>query len=203
MIYALGPRSRRVYNALRERIASGEFAPGTIVPSPRELAVEFGVAPMTVRQVLARLEQEGLVERRHGRGTIVRAPAVPAVLIVDDDPITRTLLRSYITNVGYRAVEAGDPDAALAILEQDQSIALILSDVRMPDKVDGIGFMLKAQRRWSHIPLAAVTSYPEDLADLHGTPECPVLILPKPVWPHQIEEVLRLALQPAPGRPDS
>jgi CheY-like chemotaxis protein len=41
-----------------------------------------------------------------------------------------------------------------------------------------------------------VTGYPDDLAGLYGTPECPVLVIAKPFRQHQIEEAISLALQP-------
>jgi CheY-like chemotaxis protein len=90
-------------------------------------------------------------------------------------------------------------------LERDPSIALVISDVRMPPTGDvagftarpetaaGIGFIRTVRQRWPTLPLAAVTGYPDDLAELHGTPECPVLIVPKPFRASQIAEVLRLA----------
>src|SRR5919199_1679547 len=71
MIYRLGPRARRVYLALRDRIARGELGAGSQLPSHRALAIEFGVAPLTVRQVLSHLEDQGLVSRQPGRGTFV------------------------------------------------------------------------------------------------------------------------------------
>ena len=55
MIYGFGPRARRVYTVLRDRIARGDWVPGEKLPSHRELAAELGVAPLTVRQVLALL----------------------------------------------------------------------------------------------------------------------------------------------------
>src|SRR5919202_49185 len=85
MRHPFGPRTQRVYVALRERILHGGLMPGMQIPSHLELAAEFGVAPMTVRQVLGRLEEEGLVVRRPGRGTFVRESAKPAVLVVEDD----------------------------------------------------------------------------------------------------------------------
>jgi DNA-binding transcriptional regulator YhcF (GntR family) len=198
MINRLGPRSGRVYAALRERILEGELPPGTKLPPHTELAAEFGVAPLTLRQVLASLEEEGLVSREQGRGTFVRARTTPAVLIVDDDALVRGTLRERVTRAGYRAVEADGPPAGIAALERDLGIALVLSDIRMPATADGIGFIRAVRRRWPTLPLAAVTGFPGDLDTLHGTPECPVLILPKPFRASQIEEVLRLALQPTP-----
>jgi CheY-like chemotaxis protein len=196
VIYTLGPRARRVYTVLRDGLLSGEFAPGARLPSHTELAAQFGVATLTVRHVLAHLEEEGLVSREHGRGTFARARATPAVLIVEDDALTRTLLHTYVTKAGYRPIQASCPGEGLAALEQDRSIALVLSDIHMPDKQDGIDFIRAVARRWPEMPLAAVTAYPDDLAELHGRSECPFLVLAKPVWAHQIENVLRLVLQP-------
>ncbi len=56
---SFGPRAQRVYVSLRERIARGELAAGAKLPPHIELATQYGVAPLTMRQVLARLEAEG------------------------------------------------------------------------------------------------------------------------------------------------
>ncbi|HWP29667.1 MAG TPA: response regulator, partial [Chloroflexota bacterium] len=119
-----------------------------------------------------------------------------AVLIVDDDALMRATLRERVLRAGYRPVEADGPAAGLAALERDSAIGLVLSDIRMPTTGDGIAFIRAVRRRWPALPVAAVTGYPGDLDALHGTPECPVLILPKPFRASQIEEVLRLALHP-------
>ena len=199
MIYNLGPVARRVYDALRARLASGALAAGDRLPAYVALAAEFGVAPLTVRQVLARLEEEGRVSREQGRGTFVRAPAVPAVLIVDDEPAVRRVLTAFVEQGGARAVAAAGPAAALAVLEREPRVALILSDVRMPAAADGVAFIRTARRRWPAVPLAAITAFPGDLDGLVDTPEWPVLILPKPVRLAQILEVLRLLSRPEPG----
>ena len=195
MILTLGPRARQVYTILRDTLLSGEFAPGTKLPSHAELAAQFGVAMLTLRHVLAQLEQEGLISCEHGRGTFARARSTPAVLIVEDDPVDRTLLQTYVTRAGYRPIEARCPSEGLAVLEQDQAIALVLSDIRMPAKQDGVDFIRAVARRWPQTPLAAVTGYPDDLTELHGRPECPFLVLAKPVRAQQIESVLGLVPQ--------
>ena len=57
--------------------------------------------------------------------------------------------------------------------------------------------------RWPEVSLAAITACPGDLAGLHGTPECPVLVLARPVWEQQLRDVFHLVLesrpQPAPA----
>jgi len=59
--------------SLRARITQGEWVPGTALPAETALAKEHGVALGTLRQALALLVSQGLLERQHGRGTFVRA----------------------------------------------------------------------------------------------------------------------------------
>ena len=195
-IYNLGPRAQRVYVALRDRIIQGKLAPGTKLPSHIELAAEYGVAPLTLRQVLARLEEEGLASREQGRGTFVRVQTPRVVMIADDDAVMCALIGEYVTRAGYRPIMAANAAEGLAHLAADPSIALVFSDVRMPDQATGLDFIRSVRRRYPTLPLVALTGYPDDLAELHGTPEWPVLIVSKPFWAHQIDEVLGLVLRP-------
>src|SRR5262245_12070850 len=176
MSLGLGPRSRPVYRALRERILSGDLAGGEKLPSHTALAAAFRVAPMTLRQVLDHLEREGLVERETGRGTFVRVPAPVAVLVVDDEPEMRAMLSRRVRRAGYTSIEAAGPAEGLAALESNPNIALVISDIRMPDRDSGVDFIRMVRHRWPRVPLAALTGYPNDLVPLHGTPDCPVLI---------------------------
>src|SRR5215469_8268814 len=67
------PKYLRIHSNLRERITSGHWPPGSPLPSQRELAAEFGVSIMTLRQALQLLTDEGLIETRHGSGTFAAA----------------------------------------------------------------------------------------------------------------------------------
>jgi len=64
-------RFERIYRTLRDRICLLEYPPGARL-SEEELAEEFEISRTPVRRVLARLESEGLIEARHGVGTIVK-----------------------------------------------------------------------------------------------------------------------------------
>jgi GntR family transcriptional regulator len=63
-------------DTLRAAISSGDFPPGAQLPSERSLAAQYGVSPQTVRQALALLKEEGLVEARATAGVFVREPVV-------------------------------------------------------------------------------------------------------------------------------
>jgi GntR family transcriptional regulator len=56
---------------IRKRIHKGDYVPAERLPSIEALARTFHVAVVTVRQALALLEDEGLIERQQGRGTFV------------------------------------------------------------------------------------------------------------------------------------
>jgi GntR family transcriptional regulator len=59
-------------DGLRERIRTGELAPGQPVPSVRSLAADYGVTTVTANRALDMLRSEGLVDTQPGRGTFVR-----------------------------------------------------------------------------------------------------------------------------------
>jgi GntR family transcriptional regulator len=67
------PKYLRIEAALRDRIAGGRWPAGTALPAQRELADEFGVSIMTLRQALQLLADGGLIDTRHGSGTYVAA----------------------------------------------------------------------------------------------------------------------------------
>jgi GntR family transcriptional regulator len=67
------PKYLRIYAELRDRISSGQWPPGRPLPAQHELAGQFGVSVMTLRQALQLLTDDGLIEARHGSGTYVAA----------------------------------------------------------------------------------------------------------------------------------
>lgn len=58
--------------AIRQRVVDGEWPPGSALPAETRLAAEHGVALGTLRRALELLAEQGMIERRHGRGTFVR-----------------------------------------------------------------------------------------------------------------------------------
>jgi GntR family transcriptional regulator len=68
------PNYYRVEEFLRARIRSGKLKPGDPVPAESQLGEQFGISRMTVRQALARLVFEGVIERHRGRGSFVAEP---------------------------------------------------------------------------------------------------------------------------------
>lgn len=68
------PKYLQIYDDLAQSIRTGQHPPDKPLPSQRELSQRYGVTIMTLRQALQLLEDEGLVETRHGSGTFVAGP---------------------------------------------------------------------------------------------------------------------------------
>ncbi|HET7612215.1 MAG TPA: GntR family transcriptional regulator [Rhodanobacteraceae bacterium] len=67
------PIYRQIVEQLRRLIASGQLAPGDLLPSVREVAGLHAVNPMTVSRAYSLAEGEGLLQRLRGKGMAVAA----------------------------------------------------------------------------------------------------------------------------------
>ena len=65
------PKYQAIHTVLRRRILDGEYPAGSQLPPQQELADEFGVTLMTLRQAISRLDADGLVWAARGKGTFV------------------------------------------------------------------------------------------------------------------------------------
>lgn len=72
------PLHLQIRRAIQEQITSGALGPGARLPTELEYAQQFGVSIAPVRQALLDLAALGLLIRRKGRGTFVRALRVEA-----------------------------------------------------------------------------------------------------------------------------
>ena len=65
------PKYWTISQEMREKIESGELAPGARLPSVAQMQAQHGVSLSTVNQARALLEKDGLIVREQGRGTFV------------------------------------------------------------------------------------------------------------------------------------
>jgi GntR family transcriptional regulator len=66
------PKYAQVVGELRRRIESGEYPPGSLLPSEHQLSDEFQIARPTVVRALRVLRQDGWIETQQGKGSFVR-----------------------------------------------------------------------------------------------------------------------------------
>jgi GntR family transcriptional regulator of arabinose operon len=67
------PKYKQILLELRRSVAAGEYKPGDRMPSEADLGLRFAVSRLTIQRVLKELQIEGIIERRAGSGTYVRA----------------------------------------------------------------------------------------------------------------------------------
>ncbi|GAA4725800.1 GntR family transcriptional regulator [Promicromonospora umidemergens] len=67
-----GTLFRGIADEIRNRITTGELAPGTRLPTESQLMDQYGTSRNTIRLALAALENEGLIATEQGRGSFVR-----------------------------------------------------------------------------------------------------------------------------------
>jgi GntR family transcriptional regulator len=70
------PMYHQLKELVLEKIESGEWSPGHKLPTEAELSYEYGVSRITVRHAMQLLQNQGLLERKQGRGTFVAQPKV-------------------------------------------------------------------------------------------------------------------------------
>lgn len=102
-----GGRAEEVIQRIAESIALGLLADGEQLPSETELAARLGVSTVTLREALASLRQQGLIETRRGRngGSFVRSAIGLSKAVLE------TRLRSFSVS---ELRDAGDELAAVS-----------------------------------------------------------------------------------------
>lgn len=166
-----GVRRVTALDAVRARIVLaahlGLLQPGETLPGTEDLAEAFDVSPMTVRRALVALAEDGVVERRRGRGggtRIAARPVLPRVLETAD------ALFGYSSEVlglieVRAALESGLVAAAASRITDEQLEALSRLVEQMSESEDWWGF-----RRLDaafHRALATAAGMP-GAAELHG-----------------------------------
>jgi CheY-like chemotaxis protein len=83
--------------------------------------------------------------------------SLPVVLIVEDEPLLRLLAVEVVEEAGFVALEAGDADEAVALLESRPDICLLFTDIDMPGSMDGLKLAHAVRNRWPPIKILVVS----------------------------------------------
>lgn len=119
----------------------------------------------------------------------------PLVLIVEDDQSTRALYREYLTESGFRTIEAHNGFQALDKAREHRPDA-VLTDLAVPG-MDGFEFCraLQSSTDTRDVPIVAVTGYPDYLSDPQRIRQAGISrVLTKPCDPERIVSELRHVL---------
>ena len=113
------------------------------------------------------------------------------VLLVEDDPDVRKIVRRQLTDLGYPVIEAENGPEAVSMIENVPDIAVVLSDIVMPGGMDGwmLARLIKKSRPEMRIVLMSGYAYGSSEEDIDD-PE--LSMLNKPFETAQLATVLQL-----------
>ncbi len=141
----------------------------------------------TVRIYLPRAE--GAVSEHRSLNDLSRASRArngrAAILIVEDNGDVRQTITEVLSHLGYRVLTATAGREALAILQQEKSIELLLSDVLLPGGLSGIELARKARKLKPELKVVLSSGYVGDEAR-HDLVRGEFSFLPKPYRPAEL-----------------
>lgn len=100
------------------------------------------------------------------------------VLLVDDDPEVRKIVRMQLSSLGCSVLEAEGGSEAADMLENVPAISLLLSDVVMPGDMDGRALARFARRFRPEVPVILMSGYIDPVASDARDPSIPLLAKP-------------------------
>jgi CheY-like chemotaxis protein len=87
------------------------------------------------------------------------------ILVVEDNATVRKSVVTQLQRLGYRTVEAGDGESAIAILERDPRIDLLFSDVVIPGGISGRQLAAATRRKRPDVKILLTSGFPDKATD--------------------------------------
>ena len=109
-----------------------------------------------------------------------RANVGETVLVVDDEPTIRMLIADVLGDLGYTAIEAADGAAGLTVLGSNARIDLLVTDVGLPNGMNGRQVADAARQLRPDLKVLFITGYAETSVLDHGRLEPGMHVLKKP-----------------------
>jgi DNA-binding NtrC family response regulator len=120
------------------------------------------------------------------------------VLIVEDQPEIRQLLRRQVEALGFSADEATNREDGLAMLFGDSEIGVVILDLGLPPKADhyeeGLAFLKAVQAKNSLAKIVVLTGQSSPLVTMRAIEQGAFDYLEKPVDPQALQYSLRRAM---------
>ena len=146
---------------------------------PSEVAAVLGVDEISVEGLISRANQE------------IAAQVATDVLIIEDEPLIAMELEGIMKDLGHRIVGVARTHSEAVSLAKDQTIGLILADIRLADGssgLDAVNDLLESVEA----PVIFITAYPERL--LTGERAEPTYLITKPFQPSLVAALSGQAL---------
>ena len=119
------------------------------------------------------------------------------VLVVDDEPSVRNVVRMTLQKAGYDVLEAEDGEKAIEAINTGENplvLDLVICDIRMP-KINGIEAIAYFQREYPHVPLIVLTAFPDTAMAVSFIRDGVVDYLVKPVEAERLKAAVAKAME--------
>jgi signal transduction histidine kinase/CheY-like chemotaxis protein len=124
------------------------------------------------------------------------APGSARILLVEDDQTVAEATQDLLYNMGFDTRWAGDGVAALAFVENDPKLSLVMSDVVMPGGVSGLDLARTLRDRRPELPVILTTGYSSHASEVVAEG---FALIEKPYRRDALAASLRSALENHPG----
>jgi DNA-binding response OmpR family regulator len=126
--------------------------------------------------------------------TLLSAGLDVCVLLVEDEPLIRVVLAEELSHAGFEVCEAENGTQAAELIENPpNNLSLLITDIHMPGKLDGIEVAHLMRTRFPDVPIIYMTGRPDVLGRMGGLGATEAL-LPKPFTPSSLLGMARQLL---------
>ncbi len=109
------------------------------------------------------------------------------LLLVEDDALVRMVAQDILADAGYSVLEAASADEGLIVLAANPEIAILVTDVRMPGSIDGLGLTSIVSATRPDIRIIVTSGH---VTPLKGDLPTGVVFLPKAYSPSALLEAV-------------
>ena len=135
-------------------------------------------------------------------GYPVDAKGQETVLFVEDEPMLREFAVAVLENAGYRVLQAASGTQALEVWRWHESrIALLLTDVVMPDGMSGSELARIVQSQKPELRIVFTSGFSLEMVDQDGSWDRKIPFLRKPYLPAALTRIVRETLDAPPQKP--
>jgi DNA-binding response OmpR family regulator len=88
--------------------------------------------------------------------------AQPTILLVEDEVLLRLALADDLRAAGLHVIEAADAEEALNVLASRTPIDVLVTDIHMPGRLDGVGLVRRVKAQHPRIKVIVASAYESD-----------------------------------------
>ena len=117
------------------------------------------------------------------------------VLVVEDGALVRDATLRLVEEMGYKSFAAENGADALAQLERQEPVDLVLTDVIMPGDLNGVALSKEIKRKYTGMPVILMTGYAQSELELQGVADENTPWLQKPITSDELARAIEQSLE--------